>query len=132
MIQVVGYQVHKKWRLIGVALYFLVKKHVLGWVGYCVVPAPRVDNWGEARRQNRNTRPALTKHTPIAHQRSNGVAGTKKNVKRRTVKPVTMPGGAALTGPTGLTLSPPGRGQGEGITRQTDPGPAQAVCADPA
>ena len=31
-----------------------------------------------------------------------------------------------------FSLSPPGRGQGEGITRQTDPGPAQAVCPDPA
>jgi hypothetical protein len=38
----------------------------------------------EARRQNRNTRPALTKHTPIVHQRSNGsAAGTKKTGKRK-------------------------------------------------
>ncbi|WP_176205156.1 hypothetical protein, partial [Salmonella enterica] len=30
-----------------------------------------------ARRQNRNTRPALTKHTPVGHQRQ-GLAGAKK------------------------------------------------------
>jgi hypothetical protein len=37
----------------------------------------------EARRQNRNTRPALTKHTPIVHQRSNGNSSVKKPVKRK-------------------------------------------------
>ncbi|MGK7404893.1 hypothetical protein, partial [Salmonella enterica] len=31
----------------------------------------------EARRQNRNTRPALTKHTPVEHQRQTP-AGAKK------------------------------------------------------
>jgi hypothetical protein len=42
------------------------------------VPAPTLDEMREARRQNRHTRPALTKHTPIVHQRSNGGATAKK------------------------------------------------------
>ncbi|MGU0055742.1 hypothetical protein ACVXG7_06220 [Enterobacter hormaechei] len=60
------------------------EKHRIGSRRDCLVPAPTLEEMREARRQNRNTRPALTKHTPIAHQRSNGVAGTKKNVKRKT------------------------------------------------
>ncbi|SUH13421.1 putative Fe-S oxidoreductase family 2 [Salmonella enterica subsp. enterica] len=28
-----------------------------------------IEEMREARRQNRNTRPALTKHTPVEHQR---------------------------------------------------------------
>ncbi|MRF68921.1 DUF3362 domain-containing protein, partial [Escherichia coli] len=50
----------------------------------CLVPAPTLDEMREARRQNRHTRPALTKHTPIVHQRSNGGAtGAKKTGKRK-------------------------------------------------
>ena len=59
------------------------KKHLIGSRRDCLVPAPTLEEMREARRQNRNTRPALTKHTPIVHQRSNGGAGTKKNVKRK-------------------------------------------------
>ncbi|MGS6580753.1 hypothetical protein [Enterobacter hormaechei] len=49
-----------------------------------MVPAQTLVESRDARRQNRNTRPALTKHTPIVHQRSNGGAsGTKKTGKRK-------------------------------------------------
>ncbi len=44
---------------------------------------PTLEEMREARRQNRNTRPALTKHTPIVHQRSNGNSSVKKPVKRK-------------------------------------------------
>ncbi len=37
----------------------------------------------EARRQNRHTRPALTKHTPIAHQRQTPAAAGAKNALSR-------------------------------------------------
>lgn len=74
----------KNWPLIRQALEEMGKKHLIGSRRDCLVPAPTLEEMREARRQNRNTRPALTKHTPIAHQRSNGVAGTKKNVKRKT------------------------------------------------
>ncbi|MEA7581025.1 hypothetical protein ONJ87_25360, partial [Salmonella enterica subsp. enterica serovar Anatum] len=40
-------------------------------------PAPTIEEMREARRQNRNTRPALTKHTPVEHQRQ-GLAANKK------------------------------------------------------
>lgn len=61
------------------------KKHLIGSRRDCTVPAPTIDEMREARRQNRHTRPALTKHTPIVHQRSNGGATAKKPVKRGKV-----------------------------------------------
>ena len=42
------------------------KKHLIGSRRDCLVPAPTIEEMREARRQNRNTRPALTKHTPMA------------------------------------------------------------------
>ncbi len=48
------------------------KKHLIGSRRECLVPAPTLDEMREARRQNRQSQPALTKHTPIVHQRSNG------------------------------------------------------------
>lgn len=45
------------------------KKHLIGSRRDCLVPAPTIEEMREARRQNRNTRPALTKHTPMATQR---------------------------------------------------------------
>ncbi|WP_246746509.1 hypothetical protein, partial [Salmonella enterica] len=45
-----------------------------------LVPAPTIEEMREARRQNRNTRPALTKHTPVEHQRQ-GLAANKKRGK---------------------------------------------------
>jgi len=71
------------WALIRTALEEMGKKHLIGSRRDCLVPAPTLEEMREARRQNRNTRPALTKHTPIVHQRSNGGAGTKKTVKRK-------------------------------------------------
>ncbi|MVY94907.1 DUF3362 domain-containing protein, partial [Enterobacteriaceae bacterium 8376wD7] len=73
------------WPLIRQALEAMGKKHLIGSRRDCLVPAPTLDEMREARRQNRHTRPALTKHTPIVHQRSNGGATAKKPVKRGKV-----------------------------------------------
>jgi radical SAM superfamily enzyme YgiQ (UPF0313 family) len=73
------------WPLIRQALESMGKKHLIGSRRDCLVPAPTLDEMREARRQNRNTRPALTKHTPIVHQRSNGGETAKKPVKRGKV-----------------------------------------------
>ena len=71
------------WPMIRQALEEMGKKHLIGSRRDCLVPAPTLDEMREARRQNRNTRPALTKHTPIVHQRSNGNSSAKKPVKRK-------------------------------------------------
>ncbi len=55
------------------------KKHLIGSRRDCLVPAPTIEEMREARRQNRNTRPALTKHTPMATQRQTP-ATAKKSV----------------------------------------------------
>ena len=73
------------WPLIRQALETMGKKHLIGSRRDCLVPAPTLEEMREARRQNRHTRPALTKHTPIVHQRSNGGATAKKPVKRGKV-----------------------------------------------
>ncbi len=73
----------KNWPLIRQALEEMGKKHLIGSRRDCLVPAPTLEEMREARRQNRNTRPALTKHTPIVHQRSNGNSSVKKPVKRK-------------------------------------------------
>lgn len=57
------------WPLIRQALEAMGKKHLIGSRRDCLVPAPTIEEMREARRQNRNTRPALTKHTPMATQR---------------------------------------------------------------
>ncbi|MGS6356212.1 DUF3362 domain-containing protein, partial [Enterobacter hormaechei] len=81
---VLRYHDPKKCPLIRQAVEEMGKKHLIGSGGVCVVPAQTLEEMREARRQNRNTRPALTKHTPIVHQRSNGGAsGTKKTGKRK-------------------------------------------------
>ncbi|UMX81163.1 hypothetical protein MJ575_25345 [Klebsiella pneumoniae] len=49
----------------------------------------------EARRQNRHTRPALTKHTPIAHQRQTPAAGAKRVKPEGRITPSGWPGGIA-------------------------------------
>ena len=68
------------------ALEAMGKKHLIGSRRDCLVPAPTLDEMREARRQNRHTRPALTKHTPIAHQRQTpAAAGAKKRVKPKAV-----------------------------------------------
>lgn len=65
------------WPLIRQALEAMGKKHLIGSRRDCLVPAPTIEEMREARRQNRNTRPALTKHTPMATQRQTP-AGAKK------------------------------------------------------
>ncbi|MGU0016479.1 hypothetical protein ACVXG9_18315 [Escherichia coli] len=73
------------------------QKHLIGSRRDCLVPAPTIEEMREARRQNRNTRPALTEHTPMATQRQTPAtakkasstqsrpvnAGAKKRLKRR-------------------------------------------------
>lgn len=71
------------WPMIRQALEDMGKKHLIGSRRDCLVPAPTLDEMREARRQNRYTRPALTKHTPIAHQRSNATGSVKKPLKRK-------------------------------------------------
>ena len=74
------------WPLIRQALEAMGKKHLIGSRRDCLVPAPTLDEMREARRQNRHTRPALTKHTPFAHQRQTpAAAGAKKRVKPKAV-----------------------------------------------
>ena len=73
------------WPLIRQALEAMGKKHLIGSRRDCLVPAPTLDEMREARRQNRHTRPALTKHTPVAHQRQTPAAsGAKKRIKPKT------------------------------------------------
>lgn len=71
------------WPLIRQALEAMGKKHLIGSRRDCLVPAPTLDEMREARRQNRHTRPALTKHTPIAHQRQTPAAAGAKNALSR-------------------------------------------------
>ncbi len=71
------------WPLIRQALEAMGKKHLIGSRRDCPVPAPTPDEMREARRQNRHTRPALTKHTPIAHQRQTPAAAGAKNALSR-------------------------------------------------
>lgn len=56
------------------------KKHLIGGRRECLVPAPTIEEMREARRQNRHSRPALTKHTPVSHQRQTPAAN--KNAAR--------------------------------------------------
>ncbi|MBA1848127.1 hypothetical protein G9H56_49320, partial [Escherichia coli] len=53
------------------------KKHLIGSRRDCLVPAPTIEEMREARRQNRNTRPALTKYTPMATQRQTPATAKK-------------------------------------------------------
>ena len=79
------YHAPATWPLTRQALEAMGKKHLIGSRRDCLVPAPTLDEMREARRQTRHTRPALTKHTPIVHQRSNGETTAKKPVKRGKV-----------------------------------------------
>lgn len=65
------------WPLIRRALEAMGKKHLIGSRRDCLVPAPTIEEMREARRQNRNTRPALTKHTPMATQRQTPATAKK-------------------------------------------------------
>lgn len=57
------------WPLIREALEAMGKKHLIGGRRECLVPAPTLEEIRVARRNNRAMRPALTRHTPPAHQR---------------------------------------------------------------
>lgn len=57
------------------------KKHLIGSRRDCLVPAPTIEEMREARRQNRNTRPALTKHTPMATQRQTPATAKKRRLR---------------------------------------------------
>ncbi|EOX0698123.1 DUF3362 domain-containing protein [Escherichia coli] len=74
------------WPLIRQALEAMGKKHLIGSRRDCLVPAPTIEEMREARRQNRNTRPALTKHTPMATQRQ--TPATAKKASSTQSRPV--------------------------------------------
>ena len=74
------------WPLIRQALEAMGKKHLIGSRRDCLVPAPTIEEMREARRQNRNTRPALTKHTPMATQRQ--MPATAKKASSTQSRPV--------------------------------------------
>ncbi|MGS6215846.1 DUF3362 domain-containing protein, partial [Enterobacter intestinihominis] len=57
---VVRYLDRKNCPLIRQAVEEMGKKHLIGSGLVCLVPAPTVEELRQARRQNRNTRPALT------------------------------------------------------------------------
>lgn len=61
------------------------KKHLIGSRRDCLVPAPTIEEMREARRQNRNTRPALTKHTPMATQRQTPATAKASSTQSRPV-----------------------------------------------
>lgn len=69
------------WPLIRQALEAMGKKHLIGSRRDCLVPAPTIEEMREARRQNRNTRPALTKHTPMATQRQTPATAKKRRLR---------------------------------------------------
>lgn len=58
------------WALIRTALEEMGLKHLIGSRRECLVPAPSIDEQREAKRLQRHTRPALTKHTDINRQRT--------------------------------------------------------------
>lgn len=68
------------WPLIRQALEAMGKKHLIGSRRDCLVPAPTIEEMREARRQNRNTRPALTKHTPMATQPQTPATAKKRRL----------------------------------------------------
>ena len=74
------------WPLIRQALEAMGKKHLIGSRRDCLVPAPTIEEMREARRQNRNTLPALTKHTPMATQRQ--TPATAKKASSTQSRPV--------------------------------------------
>jgi hypothetical protein len=68
------------WPMIREALEEMGKKHLIGGRRECLVPSPTLEEMREARRYNRGARPALTKHTPMTHQRRAPQAGAKPAV----------------------------------------------------
>ncbi|WP_404839212.1 YgiQ family radical SAM protein [Aeromonas media] len=111
------------WPMIREALLEMGKGHLIGNGPNCLVPP---EGRGEAKAErsiNKGLKPALTRHSAITHQRSNGAgkgasagkgagAATASQVKARSDTPAASKGGKAGNGkPVGSQLS---KGSGNG------------------
>ncbi|MGK0687766.1 YgiQ family radical SAM protein [Serratia marcescens] len=70
------------WALIRTALEDMGLKHLIGSRRECLVPAPSIDEQREAKRLQRHTRPALTKHTDINRQRTPSNRPPRKPIRK--------------------------------------------------
>ncbi|EGT3593599.1 MULTISPECIES: YgiQ family radical SAM protein [Serratia] len=70
------------WALIRTALEEMGLKHLIGSRRECLVPAPSIDEQREAKRLQRHTRPALTKHTDINRQRTPSNQPLRKPIRK--------------------------------------------------
>ncbi|CAI1706090.1 YgiQ family radical SAM protein [Serratia nevei] len=70
------------WALIRTALEEMGLKHLIGSRRECLVPAPSIDEQREAKRLQRHTRPALTKHTDINRQRMPSNRPPRKPIRK--------------------------------------------------
>ncbi len=70
------------WALIRTALEEMGLKHLIGSRRECLVPAPSIDEQREAKRLQRHTRPALTKHTDINRQRTPSNRSPRKPIRK--------------------------------------------------
>ncbi|HGE8482618.1 TPA: YgiQ family radical SAM protein [Serratia marcescens] len=70
------------WALIRTALEEMGLKHLIGSRRECLVPAPSIDEQREAKRLQRHTRPALTKHTDINRQRTSSNRPPRKPIRK--------------------------------------------------
>ncbi|HAT4517015.1 TPA: YgiQ family radical SAM protein [Serratia marcescens] len=70
------------WALIRAALEEMGLKHLIGSRRDCLVPAPSIDEQREAKRLQRHTRPALTKHTDINRQRTPSNRPPRKPIRK--------------------------------------------------
>ncbi|MGQ6288402.1 YgiQ family radical SAM protein [Serratia sp. IR-2025] len=70
------------WALIRTALEEMGLKHLIGSRRECLVPAPSIDERREAKRLQRHTRPALTKHTDINRQRTPSNQPPRKPIRK--------------------------------------------------
>ncbi|MCP1107013.1 YgiQ family radical SAM protein [Serratia nevei] len=70
------------WALIRTALEEMGLKHLIGSRRECLVPAPSIDEQREAKRLQRHTRPALTKHTDIHRQRTPSNRPPRKPIRK--------------------------------------------------
>ncbi|BEN36998.1 TPA: YgiQ family radical SAM protein [Serratia marcescens] len=70
------------WALIRTALEEMGLKHLIGSRRECLVPAPSIDEQREAKRLQRHTRPALTKHTDINWQRTPSNRPPRKPIRK--------------------------------------------------
>nr|SAY45080.1 Uncharacterised protein [Serratia marcescens] len=70
------------WALIRTALEEMGLKHLIGSRRECLVPAPSINEQREAKRLQRHTRPALTKHTDINRQRTPSNRPPRKPIRK--------------------------------------------------